>query len=110
MEKQIKLSDGTELIPLDKEEKDALEKDIKVVLDKYNAMYLPVIKKEESLSQITQTAALFLLKKKEIGIPSTNPEVNPIIKNGEDTNKIEDNTNSETKEGGLGDSQESAEK
>ena len=46
-------------------EKEELEAEIKIVLDKYQAMYLPIIKEENTLSKKTQTASLFLLKKKE---------------------------------------------
>ena len=41
----IKLSDGTELIPLEAEEKEALEAEIKTALDKYGALYLTDIKR-----------------------------------------------------------------
>lgn len=88
MEK-IKLTDGTELEPLSKEDKEALELELKTVLDKYNAMYLPVIRKIETLQEIKQTASLFLLRKKEQGIPSTNKEVNPLL-NGENNGKTEE--------------------
>lgn len=89
---KIKLADGTELVPLELKEKEALEAEIKAVLDKYNASYLPAIKEEKTLSAHTRTAVLFLLKKKEKGIESTNPEVNPLLENGES------NTNKETPE------------
>jgi len=73
----IKLLDGTELVPLEQAEKEALEAEIKVVLDKYSASYLPAIRKEETLSETKQTAVLFLLKKKPKEVES------PYIENGE---------------------------
>lgn len=73
----IKLTDGSELVSFEKEEKEKLEAEILIVLDKYSAVYMPVIQEEKSLTQITQRATLFLLKKK--GIPSTDAEVNPLI-------------------------------
>ncbi len=79
----IKLIDGTELIPLDEQEKEALELEIKTVLDKYNAMYLPAIKEHKTLTSISQTATLFLLKKKSKGVES------PYIENGETDTKEE---------------------
>jgi len=59
----IKLSDGSELVPLEQADKEALEAELKVVLDKYNAAYLPALKEEETITSKTTTAALFLLKK-----------------------------------------------
>ena len=85
----IKLQDGTELVPLENSEKEALEAEIKVVLDKYNAMYLPAIKKEESITHTTQRATLFLLKKKQQGVPSNNKEVNPLLNGESDDTKEE---------------------
>ena len=77
----IKLLNGTELIPLEEKEKEALELELKTVLDKYNASYLPAIKEEKSLTKISQTAVLFLLKKKEIVSP---------YKNGDNNRKTEE--------------------
>lgn len=77
---EIKLTDGTTLVPLEATEKEALELEIKAVLDKYNAMYLPAIKEVKTLTQISQTASLFLLKKKA---PTEEVE-SPYIENGED--------------------------
>ena len=77
----IKLSDGTEPIPLEKEEKEKLEAELLEVLNKYNAAYLPVIQKEESITNITQKAALFLLKKKAVEAEV----VSPYTENGEST-------------------------
>jgi len=77
----IKLLNGTELIPLEEKEKEALELELKTVLDKYNASYLPAIKEEKSLTKISQTAVLFLLKKKEIVSP---------YKNGDNNGKTEE--------------------
>jgi len=87
----IKLLDGTEWIPLEPTEKEALEAELKTVLDKYNAMYMPVVRKIETIQEIRHTASLFLLKKKEQGLESTNPEVNPLIDetNGENTKESE---------------------
>lgn len=96
----IKLADGTELIPLEKEEKAKLEEEINAVLKKYNAAYLPVIKEEKSITNISQSAALFLLKKKEKSIPS------PFIENGESINKTEEKPDSETEESGESNSRE----
>jgi len=81
-ENTIKLTDGTELTTLEPVEKEALEKEIAAVLDKYNAKYLPVIKKVETLQEITQTAGLFLLKIK--GIPT------PFVANGDNNGKTEE--------------------
>lgn len=86
----IKLADGTELVPLEATEKENLETELKTILDKYEAMYLPAIKEEKTLSKTSQTAVLFLLKKKSSGIKSTNPEVNPLIENGESNNTTEE--------------------
>lgn len=63
MQQPIKLLDGTELVPLEDKDKEALELELKAVLDKYNAVYLPVIKKSETIAEVKQTAVLFLLKK-----------------------------------------------
>lgn len=71
----IKLQDGTELIALEPAEKEALEAELKVVLDKYNAMYLPVLREEESLTHKMQKAALLILKKNDsIKSPFTDGE------------------------------------
>lgn len=78
----IKLTDGTELIPLEKEEKEKLEAELVEVLGKYNAMYLPVIKEEKTLTKVSQSASLFLLKRKEI--PS------PFIENGDNPTTTEE--------------------
>lgn len=85
----ITLTDGTELIPLEEKEKEALEAELKVVLEKYNAIYLPTIRKEDTLSRISQTAVLFLLKRKpkEEGVKS------PYKENGDDTTKETPATN-----------------
>jgi hypothetical protein len=83
----ILLADGTELVPLEPKEKEALELEIKAVLEKYGASYLPIIKEERSITQITQKAGLLLLKKKEEGVPS------PFIENGDNTNKETPETN-----------------
>lgn len=80
----IKLADGTELVPLTDSEKEAFEADIKVVLDKYDAMYLPVIKEEKSLTQNSQTATLFILKRKVSSVPS------PFIDHGESNDTTEE--------------------
>lgn len=80
----ILLADGTELVPLEPKEKEALELEIKAVLDKYGASYLPVIKEERSITQVTQKAGLLLLKKKEEGV------VTPYIENGDNNNKDSD--------------------
>lgn len=61
----ITLTDGTKLVPLDDKEKESLEAEIKTILDKYGAMYLPAIRNEDSLTSNTQRAVLFLLKKVE---------------------------------------------
>lgn len=79
----IKLVDGTELIPLGEEEKASLEAELSAVLTKYNAIYLPVIKEEKTLTKISQIATLFLLKRKEQGVKS------PYKENGESNNKKE---------------------
>lgn len=81
----IKLADGTELVPLEQKEKEALEAEIKTVLDKYGALYLPAIKKEETLSQVSQTAVLFLLKKK-----ASEEITSPYVDNGESTDTTEE--------------------
>jgi len=78
----IKLTDGTELVPLEPADKEALEAEIKVALDKYDAMYLPAINEEKSLTSITQKAILFLLKKKPAEAEVVSPYVEP---NGEST-------------------------
>ena len=80
----IKLTDGTELIPLEQTEKDALELEIKAVLDKYNASYLPSIKEEKTLTSHSITAVLFLLKKKDKGI------ISPYNENGENNGTTEE--------------------
>jgi hypothetical protein len=66
----IKLVDGTELVALEPEEKQKLEEEIKAVLDKYKALYLPVIKEENSITTLTKTAGLLLLKRKEAPVQS----------------------------------------
>lgn len=63
---KIFLSDGTELVPLELEEKEKLESEIKVILDKYNATYLPVISEEKSITRVSQVAKLFLMKIKKV--------------------------------------------
>lgn len=78
---EIKLTDGTMLVPLEATEKEALELEIKAVLDKYDAMYLPAIKEVKTLTQISQTASLFLLKKKA---PTKEEVESPYIENGEE--------------------------
>lgn len=80
----IKLVDGTELIPLGEQEKIELEAELSVVLTKYNAIYLPVIKEEKTLTNISQIATLFLLKRKEQGVES------PYKENGESDSKTEE--------------------
>lgn len=62
MENNIKLPDGTELVAFDKETMAKLETEINEVLSKYEATYLPVIKKFEALSEHRMEAALYLLK------------------------------------------------
>jgi hypothetical protein len=62
-EELYKLADGTELVVLEKEEKEKLEEEILAVLNKYNAVYLPVIKETKTLTSNTQEAVLYLLKK-----------------------------------------------
>lgn len=84
----IILSDGTELIPLEPKDKEALELEIKAILDKYNASYLPIIKEEKSITGISTKAGLLLLRKRE-HIESTNPEVNPLIDENNGENKEE---------------------
>jgi hypothetical protein len=84
--KSIMLQDGTELIPLEKAEKYKLELELSEVLKKYNATYLPVIKKDTSITHETIKATLFLLKIKDKEIKS------PYIENGES------NTTKETPE------------
>jgi len=91
----IKLTDGTELVPLEQEEKENLELEIKTVLDKYNAIYLPVINEQKTLTNHSLSAKLFLFKRKEIGILSTNEEVNPILKNGDNNNTTEETPTSD---------------
>lgn len=98
----IKLIDGTELLPFEKEEKEKLEAELIEVLGRYNATYLPVIKEEKTLTKISQVASLFLLKKKDKSIPS------PFIENGESNNKTEEKSDSETTESGQSDSGEPA--
>lgn len=79
----IKLADGTELIALEPEKKEELEAKLKVILDEYEAMYLPVLKEEKSLTHTTQKATLFLLKRSGIRSPF-------IEENGESTNTTEE--------------------
>lgn len=87
----IKLQDGTELVPLEQEEKEQLELEIKIVLDKYNALYVPSIREDNTLTSITKTAVILLFKKKPSEILSNNPEVNPLInQNGESNNTTEE--------------------
>lgn len=82
----IKLADGTEWVPLEPKEKEALELELKAVLDKYNALYLPVVRKIETIQEIKHVASLFLLKKKvqENGVPT------PYINNGESNGTTEE--------------------
>lgn len=80
----LKLNDGSEWIPMEPKEKESLEAEIKVILDKYDAMYLPVIKKAETLQETKQTAALFILKKKDTSIET------PYKEHGESTDTTED--------------------
>ena len=86
----IKLTDGTELEPLKEEVKVKLEKEIAEVLNKYNAMYLPVIREDKTLTNISQTAVLYLLKKK-VKEEDKGEVVSPI-----QTNEKGNNTNKET--------------
>lgn len=79
----ILLADGTELVPLEPKDKEALEAEIKAVLDKYGASYLPIIKEERSITQFVQKAGLLLIKKKEQGTPT------PYLDNGEPDNTKE---------------------
>lgn len=74
-----KLTDGTELIPLEAEEKEKLEAELSEVFTKYSARYLPVIQEEKTLSQTVQKATIFLLKVKQSEVLS------PIQPNGEPT-------------------------
>ncbi len=78
-EQVITLTDGTQLIPLQLEEKEKLEAEIQEVLTKYNAKYLPVIQEEKTLTQSTQRAGLFLLKVKPQDV------VSPFVDNGDKT-------------------------
>lgn len=79
----IKLTDGTELLPLEPEEKTKLEAEIREILEKYGATYLPIIKEEHTLSSQIQTATLLLMKiQKEIK--------SPFIENGGENNKTEE--------------------
>lgn len=81
----IKLLDGTELIPLEAEEKEKLEAELGAILDKYNASYLPAIREEKTLSKISQVAVLFLLKKK-----APEGEIQSSYQNGEEPNTTEE--------------------
>jgi len=81
----IKLLDGTELIPLEAEEKEKLEAELGAILDKYNASYLPAIREEKTLSKISQVAVLFLLKKK-----APEGEIQSPYQNGEEPNTTEE--------------------
>lgn len=65
----IKLTDGTELVPFDKETKEKLEAEIAEILTKYNATYLPAIKEEKTLTSHSKIATLFLLKKTSVPTP-----------------------------------------
>ena len=65
----IKLTDGTELVPFDKETKAKLEEELGAILTKYSAIYLPVIKEEKTLTSNSQVATLFLLKKTSVPTP-----------------------------------------
>lgn len=85
----IKLTDGTELVPLEAEEKQKLESELLEVLSKYNARYLPVIQEEKTLTQITQKSALFLLKVKSRDI------VSPFVENGGTDTKTEETPKAE---------------
>lgn len=80
----IKLLDGTELIPLEAEEKEKLEAELGAILDKYNASYLPAIREEKTLSKISQVAVLFLLKKK------AKEDIKSPYNNGDETNTTEE--------------------
>lgn len=76
------------------EEAEALTNELKAVLEKYSC-------------EMGVKASIEILKRipisTEEGILSTNPEVNPLIKNGND-NKTEEKPNPETEEGSEGDS------
>ena len=84
MNETIKLVDGTELIPLEQKEKEAIETEINEVLKKYNATYLPVIKKESSITHETTKASLFLFKIKDKEI------ISPYNENGDNNGKTEE--------------------
>lgn len=59
----IQLADGSTLIAMDPKEKELCEKEVEAVMLKYQATFLPILIKKESIASTMTTASIALYKK-----------------------------------------------